>query len=164
MGLAYTASYTASPKDCPAGRACHTMLKEGSRVRQKHNCLGIVFIAVIATTCFSRAWPSSGHDVGVVHKWEKHNCILGWFAAAVWVGEVQCGWGSSVEGFCGLLMCRILSGVDEEGCSIVIFSFVQDINIVTWRWPSMAETCSHSRRNKYNTKKVVFLTDPTSFF
>jgi hypothetical protein len=34
----------------------------------------------------------------------------------VWVGEVRCGRGSSVEGFCGLRMCRILSGVDEEVC------------------------------------------------
>jgi hypothetical protein len=48
--------------------------------------------------------------------------------------------------------------------AIVMFSFVQDINIVTWRWPSMAETCSQHRRNKYNTKTVVFLTDHTSFF
>jgi hypothetical protein len=95
---------------------CLRILKEGSRVRQKHNCLGIVFIAAIATICFGRAWPSSGHNVDVVHKWEKktHNCTSGWFAAAVWVEEVWCGWGSSVEGFCGLRMCRILSGVDEE--------------------------------------------------
>jgi hypothetical protein len=27
-------------------------LKEGSRVRQKHNCFVILFIAAIATTCF----------------------------------------------------------------------------------------------------------------
>jgi hypothetical protein len=40
-------------------------LKEGSRVRQKHNCLVILFIAAIATTCFGRAWPSSGHKVDV---------------------------------------------------------------------------------------------------
>jgi hypothetical protein len=43
-------------------------LKEGSKVRQKHNCLGFVFIAAIVTTCFGRAWPSSGHDVDVTHK------------------------------------------------------------------------------------------------
>jgi hypothetical protein len=43
-------------------------LKEGSRVRQKHNCLVILFIAAIATTCFGRVWPSSGHNVDVVHK------------------------------------------------------------------------------------------------
>jgi hypothetical protein len=48
--------------------------------------------------------------------------------------------------------------------TIVFFSFVHDINIVTWRWPSTAETCSRYRRNKHNTKTVVFLTDPTSFF
>jgi hypothetical protein len=41
------------------------VLKEGSRVRQKHNCLGILFIAAIATTSFGRAWPSSGHNVDV---------------------------------------------------------------------------------------------------
>jgi hypothetical protein len=41
---------------------------ERSRVRQKTNGLGIVFIAAIATTCFGRAWPSSGHKVDVVHK------------------------------------------------------------------------------------------------
>jgi hypothetical protein len=29
--------------------------------------------------------------------------MSGWFAAAVWVGEVRCGWGSSGEGFCGPL-------------------------------------------------------------
>jgi hypothetical protein len=40
---------------------CLRMLEEGSRVHQKHNCLCIVFIAAIATTCFGRAWPSSGH-------------------------------------------------------------------------------------------------------
>jgi hypothetical protein len=38
---------------------CLRILKEGIRVRQKHNCLGIVFIAAIVTTCFGRAWPSS---------------------------------------------------------------------------------------------------------
>jgi hypothetical protein len=47
---------------------CLRILKEGSRVRQKHSCLGIVFIAAIATTCFGRAWPSSGHNVDAVHK------------------------------------------------------------------------------------------------
>jgi hypothetical protein len=47
---------------------CLLILKEGSRVRQKHNCLGIVFITAIVTTCFGRAWPSSGHNVDVVHK------------------------------------------------------------------------------------------------
>jgi hypothetical protein len=31
------------------------VLEEGSRVRQKHNCLGIVFIAAIVTTCFGHA-------------------------------------------------------------------------------------------------------------
>jgi hypothetical protein len=36
-------------------------LKEGGGVRQKHNCLGFVFIAAMVTTCFGRAWPSSGH-------------------------------------------------------------------------------------------------------
>jgi hypothetical protein len=45
-------------------------LKEGSGVRQKHNCLGLVFIAAIVTTCFGRAWPSSGHNGGVIH-----NCM-----------------------------------------------------------------------------------------
>jgi hypothetical protein len=70
-------------------------LKEVSRVCQKHNCLVILFIAAIATTCFGRAWPSSGHNVDVVHKWEKHDCMSGWFAAVVWVGEVRCWWGSS---------------------------------------------------------------------
>jgi hypothetical protein len=44
--------------------------------------------------------------------------------------------------------------------TIVFFSFVHDINIVTWRWPSTAKTCSHYRSYKYNTKTVVFLTDP----
>jgi hypothetical protein len=43
-------------------------LKEGSGVRQKHNCLGIVLIAAMVTTCFGRAWPSSGHNVDVLHK------------------------------------------------------------------------------------------------
>jgi hypothetical protein len=47
---------------------CLRKLKEGSRVRQKHNCLGIVFIAAIVTTCFGRALPSSGHNVDVLHK------------------------------------------------------------------------------------------------
>jgi hypothetical protein len=47
---------------------CLRILKEGIRVRQKHNCIGIVFIAAIVTTCFGRAWPSSGHNVDVVHK------------------------------------------------------------------------------------------------
>jgi hypothetical protein len=86
------------------------ILKERSRVRQKHNCLVILFIAAIVTTCFGRAWPPSGHNVDV-YKWEKTHCMSGWFAAAVWLGEVRCGWGSSGEGFCGLRMCRILSGV-----------------------------------------------------
>jgi hypothetical protein len=86
-------------------------VKKGSRVRQKHNCLVVLFIAAIATTCFGCAWPSSGHNVDA-YKWEKHDCMSGWFAAAVWVGEVRCGWGSRGEGFCGLRMCRILSGVD----------------------------------------------------
>jgi hypothetical protein len=44
---------------------CLRILKEGSGVRQKHNCLVILFIAEIATTCFGRAWPSSGHYVDV---------------------------------------------------------------------------------------------------
>jgi hypothetical protein len=46
----------------------------------------------------------------------------------------------------------------------VFFSLVHDINIVNWRWPSTAETCSRYRRNKHNTKTAVFLTDPASFF
>jgi hypothetical protein len=33
--------------------------------------------------------------------------------------------------------------------TIVFLSFVHDINIVTWRWPSTAETCSRYCRNKY---------------
>jgi hypothetical protein len=33
---------------------CLSILKEGSRVCQKHNCFGIVFIAAIVTTCFGR--------------------------------------------------------------------------------------------------------------
>jgi hypothetical protein len=41
------------------------VLKEGSRVRQKHKCIVILFIAAIATTCFDRDWPSSGHNVDV---------------------------------------------------------------------------------------------------
>jgi hypothetical protein len=44
---------------------CLRILKEGSRVRQKHNSLVILFIAAKATTCFGRAWPSSGHNVDV---------------------------------------------------------------------------------------------------
>jgi hypothetical protein len=44
------------------------LLKEGSGVCQKHNCLGFVFIAAIVTTCFGCAWPSSGHNVDVMHK------------------------------------------------------------------------------------------------
>jgi hypothetical protein len=44
---------------------CLRILKEGSRVRQKHNSLVILFIAAIATTCFDRAWSSSGHNVDV---------------------------------------------------------------------------------------------------
>jgi hypothetical protein len=44
---------------------CLSILKEGSGVCQKHNCLGFVFIAAIVTTCFGRAWPSSGHSVDV---------------------------------------------------------------------------------------------------
>jgi hypothetical protein len=39
--------------------------KVKSTVRQKHNCLVILFVAAIATTCFGRAWPSSGHNVDV---------------------------------------------------------------------------------------------------
>jgi hypothetical protein len=54
-----------------------TWLKEGRRVRQKHNCLVILFIAAIATTCFGRAWPSSGHVVDV-YKWEKTRFCLVW--------------------------------------------------------------------------------------
>jgi hypothetical protein len=50
---------------------CLSILKEGSGVRRKHNCLGFVFIAAIVTTCFGRAWPSSGHNVEVMHKREK---------------------------------------------------------------------------------------------
>jgi hypothetical protein len=42
-------------------------LKDGSGIRQKHNCLGLVVIAAIVTKCFGRAWPSSGHNVGVIH-------------------------------------------------------------------------------------------------
>jgi hypothetical protein len=34
-----------------------SVLKEGNGVRQKHNCLGFVFIAAKVTTCFGRAWP-----------------------------------------------------------------------------------------------------------
>jgi hypothetical protein len=45
-----------------------SVLKERSRVRQKHNCHGIVFIAAMVTTCFGPAWPSSGHNVDVLHK------------------------------------------------------------------------------------------------
>jgi hypothetical protein len=56
---------------------CLRILKEGSRVRQKHNCLGIVFIAAIVTTSFGRAWPSSGHNVDVVHKREKTRLYVG---------------------------------------------------------------------------------------
>jgi hypothetical protein len=88
-----------------------TYIRRRKQGPSKHNCLVILFIAAIATTCFGRAWPSSGHIVDVVHKWEKHDCMSGWFSAAVWV-EVRCGWGSSGEGFCGLRMCRILSGGD----------------------------------------------------
>jgi hypothetical protein len=84
------------------------LLKEGSRVRQKHNCLGIVFIVAMVTTCFGHAWPSSGHKLMLYTNEKKHNCMSGWFAAAVWVGEVRCGWGSSVVDFCGMRMCRIL--------------------------------------------------------
>jgi hypothetical protein len=47
---------------------CLRIFKEESRVRQKHNCLGIVFIAAMVTTCFGRAWPSSGHNGDVLHK------------------------------------------------------------------------------------------------
>jgi hypothetical protein len=47
---------------------CLRILKEGSRVRQKHNCLGIAFIAALVTTCFGRAWPSSVYNVDVLHK------------------------------------------------------------------------------------------------
>jgi hypothetical protein len=43
-------------------------LKEGSGVRQKHNCVGFVFIAAIVTTCFDRAWSFSGHNVDVMYK------------------------------------------------------------------------------------------------
>jgi hypothetical protein len=129
----------------------------------------------MVTTCFGRAWPSSGHNVDV-HKWEKkHDFMSGWFAAAVWVGEVRCGWGSTP--LVASTPHRILhirspqkpsplephphrtstqtataNQPDKQSC---FFSFVH-INIVTWRWPSAAETCSHHRRNKYNTKTVVF--------
>jgi hypothetical protein len=48
------------------GKTFELILREGSRVRQKHNCLAIVFITAIVTTCFGRAWPSSGHSVDVV--------------------------------------------------------------------------------------------------
>jgi hypothetical protein len=44
--------------------------KVGSRVCQKHNCLGFVLIAAIVTTCFGRAWPSSGHKL-TLYKYEK---------------------------------------------------------------------------------------------
>jgi hypothetical protein len=43
----------------------------------------------MVTTCFGRAWPSSGHNVDVLHKWENHNCMSGWFAAAIWVAANQ---------------------------------------------------------------------------
>jgi hypothetical protein len=42
------------------------ILKDGSGVRQKHNCLGFVFIAAILTTCFGLAWASSVHNVDVI--------------------------------------------------------------------------------------------------
>jgi hypothetical protein len=47
--------------------------KEGSRVRQKHNCLGFVFIRAIVTTCFGRAWSSSGHKLTLYTNEEKKN-------------------------------------------------------------------------------------------
>jgi hypothetical protein len=37
--------------------------KAGKEVQSKHNCLGIVFIGLTVTTCFGRAWPSSGHFI-----------------------------------------------------------------------------------------------------
>jgi hypothetical protein len=50
--------------------------KVGSRVCQKHNCLGFVFVAAIVTTCFGRAWPSSGHKLTLyTNEEKKHNCI-----------------------------------------------------------------------------------------
>jgi hypothetical protein len=55
---------------------CIFLSKEGSKVRQKHNCLVILFIAAIATTCFGRAWPSSCHNVDV-YKWEKTRFYVG---------------------------------------------------------------------------------------
>jgi hypothetical protein len=100
---------------------------------------------------------------------KKHDCMSGRFAAAVWVGEVQ--WVASTPD-------RILhirspqkpsllesdphqtsptqtAAANQPDIQSCFFSFVH-INIMTWRWPSTAETCSRYRRNKYNNKTVVF--------
>jgi hypothetical protein len=38
--------------------------KMGERVGlSKHNCRSIVFIGLTVTTCFGRAWPSSGNKL-----------------------------------------------------------------------------------------------------
>ena len=39
------------------------LLIEGRVGPSKHNCLSIVFIGFTMTTCFGRAWPSSGHKL-----------------------------------------------------------------------------------------------------
>ena len=36
---------------------------EGRVGPSKHNCRSIVFIGLTITTCFGRAWPSSGHKL-----------------------------------------------------------------------------------------------------
>jgi hypothetical protein len=57
---------------------CLGISKVGSRVRQKHSCLGFVFIAAIVTTRFGRAWPSSGDKLTLyTNEEKKHNCIQG---------------------------------------------------------------------------------------
>jgi hypothetical protein len=103
---------------------CVYVLKEGSGVCQKHSCLGILFIAAIVTTCFGRAcWCRAQMR-------KKHNCMSGSFATAVWVGEVRCGWGSSVEGFYGL---RMWSSSEPARHTIVIFSHLCTASTL---WPA----------------------------
>jgi hypothetical protein len=56
-------SFQSGIKYCLSSLSIRFTLKAGSRVRQKHNCLGFVFIAAVVSTCFGRAWPSSGHKL-----------------------------------------------------------------------------------------------------
>jgi hypothetical protein len=125
---------------------CLRILKERSRVCQKHNCLVILFIAAIVTTCFGCAWPSSGHNV------DRNRILSGVDATSGIHTRQNSTHPQSTEALTAGTSPTLdfsYSNRSSEPArhTIVFFSFVH-INIVTWRWPSTAETCSHYRRDK----------------